>query len=60
MKAVSPDGNIAVGYCINSDDLFRQRAAAMWKRVNGVWGATQFLGWVPDLIPNTASTSRTV
>jgi len=46
VKAVSPDGNIAVGYCINSDDLFRQRAAAMWKRVNGVWGPTQFLGWV--------------
>ena len=51
VKAVSPDGNIAVGYCINSDDLFRQRAAAMWKRVNGVWGQTQFLGWVPDSEP---------
>ena len=43
VKAVSPDGNIAVGYCINSDDLFRQRAAAMWKRVNGVWR--------PDAVP---------
>jgi uncharacterized membrane protein len=46
VKAVSPDGNIAVGYCINGDGLDRQRAAAMWKRVDGVWGPTQFLGWV--------------
>ena len=46
VKAVSPDGNIAVGYCVNSDAPSRQRAAAMWKRVNGVWGPTQFLGWV--------------
>jgi len=51
VKAVSPDGNIAVGYCINGDTPSRQRAAAMWKREGGVWGPTQFLGWIPDSEP---------
>jgi uncharacterized membrane protein len=49
VRAVSPDGNVLLGYCIQSGS--HQRAAAMWKRVNGVWQPTQFLGWVDGTEP---------
>src|SRR5262249_13611240 len=43
-RAANFSGDIVVGF--SRDSLTHQRAAAMWKRTNGVWGLPQILGWV--------------
>ena len=48
-RATNFTGDINVGF--SSDSLSQQRAAAMWKRTNGVWGPTQVLGWVDGSEP---------
>jgi len=48
-RATNFTGDIIVGFA--SDSLSQQRAAAMWKRTNGVWGPTQVLGWVDGSEP---------
>jgi hypothetical protein len=48
-QATSQDGDIIVGY--SRDLASNQRAAAMWKRTNGVYGPTQILGWVDGTEP---------
>lgn len=48
-RAVSPNGDIIVGFM--SDSLSHQRAATMWKRVGGVFGAPRVLGWVDGTTP---------
>ena len=49
-RATSPNGNIVVGFA--RDQASGPRGAAMWKRTNGVFGPTQFLGWVDGTEPN--------
>ena len=48
-RATSPSGDIIVGY--SRDLASNQRAAAMWKRAGGVFGATEILGWVNGTQP---------
>ena len=43
-RATNFTGDIIVGF--GRDSLSHQRAAAMWKRTNGVFGPQQTLGWV--------------
>jgi len=50
-RATNFTGDIIVGF--SSDSLSQQRAAAMWKRTNGVWGPTQVLGWVDGSEPQS-------
>jgi hypothetical protein len=54
-RATSPNGDIIVGY--SRDPISNQRAAAMWKRTNGVYGPTQILGWVDGSEPASAFSS---
>jgi hypothetical protein len=49
-RTASPNGDIIVGY--SHDPVSNQRAAAMWKRTNGVYGPTQILGWVDGSEPS--------
>jgi hypothetical protein len=48
-RATSPSGDIIVGFA--RDQASNQRAAAMWRRTNGVFGPTQILGWVDGSEP---------
>jgi uncharacterized membrane protein len=48
-RAVNASGGIITGFA--SDPVSHQRAAAMWKRTNGIWGPTQILGWVDGSEP---------
>jgi uncharacterized membrane protein len=48
-RAVNPSGDIIVGFM--SDSASKQRAATMWKRVGGVFGPPQVLGWVDGTTP---------
>jgi uncharacterized membrane protein len=54
-RSTSPNGDIIVGY--SKDPISNQRAAAMWKRTNGVWGPTQILGWVDGSEPGSSTSS---
>lgn len=48
-RAVTQAGDIIVGFM--SDSASGQRAATMWKRTGGVFGAPQVLGWVDGTTP---------
>jgi uncharacterized membrane protein len=48
-RATNFTGDIISGF--SRDSLSHQRAAAMWKRTNGVWGPAQILGWVDGTEP---------
>jgi hypothetical protein len=48
-RGTSPSGDFIVGY--SRDETSNQRAATMWKRVNGVFGPPEVLGWVDGTQP---------
>jgi len=55
VRAANFSGDIITGF--SRDSLSGQRAAAMWRRTNGVWGPTQILGWVNGTQPPNSSSS---
>jgi uncharacterized membrane protein len=48
-RCMNAAGTIIAGF--SADPVTHQRAAAMWKKTGGVWGATQILGWLDGSEP---------
>lgn len=53
-RAINQSGDIIAGF--STDPASHQRAAAMWKRTNGVFGPTQILGWIDGSEPGYGKT----
>jgi hypothetical protein len=53
-RCMNRPGDIIAGFA--QDVVSNQRAAALWKRTGGVWGPTQFLGWIDGSEPGYGKT----
>ena len=53
-RVVSKSGDYIAGF--SSDPVSNQRAACLWKRTNGVFGPTQYLGWIDGSEPTYGKT----
>jgi hypothetical protein len=54
-RVVNPAGTIIAGFAI--DPVTNQKNAAMWKKTGGIWGPTQYLGFIDGSEPGHGITT---